>query len=590
MNWAVLFPFLRWRHRVSCDSLQADAFAGLTGAIVLVPQGVAFATIAGMPPEYGLYAAMLPAIVAALWGSSWHLVSGPTTAISLVVFATLSPLAPPESPDYVRLALTLAFLVGVMQLALGLLRMGALVNFVSHTVVVGFTAGAALLIAASQVRNFFGVPIPRGAAFHEVIAGLLAHLADLNPFVTSVALVTVAASALVRCLRPRWPYMIFGMAGGAVAAAVLNGLFGLQRTGLHSIGALQVGLPPLTGVDLRHQTVSQLLPIAAAVALLALTEAVSIARAVAVKSGQRIDGNQEFIGQGLSNLAGAFFSGYASSGSFNRTGLNHASGAQTPLAAVFSAAFLLLIVMFLAPLAAYLPIAAMAGILFVVAWGLFDWREMREIVRASRQEGAVLGATFLATLTIELEFAIYFGVALSLLLYLRRTAQPGMEDAMPHPLVHPPVFSAGSGDGGHPELKIVRLNGSIFFGAVDHLRERFERLGPRHLLLVASGINFIDFAGAQLLAQEARRRHAAGGGLYFFNLKDEPMGMLHRCGVLEVIGRENFFALGSDPVEAICARNRLPRRQTSGCDKPPANNPSRRVAAASPVTSTQELQ
>jgi len=164
-----LLPFLRWWPRVNRDSLRADVLAGLTGGLILVPQGVAFATIAGMPPEYGLYAAMLPAVVAALWGSSWHLVSGPTTAISIVVFATMSPLAEPGSPQFVALVLTLTFFVGVFQLLLGILRLGTLVNFVSHTVVIGFTSGAAVLIAASQVKNFFGLPIPRGASVAAVL-------------------------------------------------------------------------------------------------------------------------------------------------------------------------------------------------------------------------------------------------------------------------------------------------------------------------------------------------------------------------------------------------------------------------------------
>lgn len=567
----MLFPFLAWRDRVDRASLRADALAGLTGAIVLVPQGVAFATIAGMPPEYGLYAAMLPAIVAALWGSSWHLVSGPTTAISIVVFATLSPLAAPESADYVRLALTLAFLVGVVQLALGLLRLGSLVNFVSHTVVVGFTAGAAVLIAASQVRNFFGVPVPRGADVHEVAWALLRHLPNINPFVTSVALLTVLASALVRHWRPRWPYMIFGMGVGALAAAALNSIFGAQRTGLHSIGALQIGLPPLTGIDLSSATVRQLLPIAAAVALLALTEAVSIARAMALKSGQRIDGNQEFVGQGLSNLAGAFFSGYPSSGSFNRTGLNFASGARTPLAAVFSAGFLLMIMLFLAPLAVYLPVAAMAGILFVVARTLIDWNEIRNILRTGRHEAMVLLATLFATLTVQLEFAIYFGVALSLALYLRRTARPTLEEARPHPLLQPPVFVAGRDDALAAEMKVVRLNGSIYFGAVDHLREQFERVDAPHVLVVSSGINFIDFAGAQLLAQEARRRQALGGGLYFFNLKDEPQRTLQQCGAAAVVGLDCFFELGTDPMHAI--RNRPGTGRAGPHPEPPPNEP-----------------
>ena len=583
----MLFPFLTWRDRVTTRSLRADLLAGLTGAIILVPQGVAFATIAGMPPEYGLYAAMLPAVVAALWGSSWHLVSGPTTAISIVVFATLNPLAVPESANYVRLALTLAFLVGVIQLALGLMRLGGLVNFVSHTVVVGFTGGAAILIAASQIRNFFGVPVARGADVHEVVFAFATRLSEINPFITCVALLTVAASALVRHWWPRWPYMIFGMCVGAVAAAAFNAFFGQQRTGLQSIGALQIGLPPLTGVDLSAGTVRQLLPIAAAIALLALTEAVSISRAIAAKSGQRIDGNQEFVGQGLSNLAGAFFSGYPSSGSFNRSGLNYASGARTPLAAVFSAAILLLILLFLAPLAVYLPVAAMAGILFVVAWTLFDWREMRHIMQAGRQEAFVLLATLVATLTVQLEFAIYFGVALSLMLYLRRTTRPSLDDARPPPMVQPPVFEAGT-DARPPDgLKIVRLNGSIFFGAVDHLREQFERAelrAARDLLVVASGINFIDFAGSQLVAQEARRRRADGGQLYFFNLKDEPMRMLERCGVDAIVGRDHFLQLGSDPLREISARAAAASGESGLATTAPVPNALQPAARPSPST------
>ena len=565
-----LLPFLRWWPRVDRASLRADVVAGLTGGIILVPQGVAFATIAGMPPEYGLYAAMLPAIVAALWGSSWHLVSGPTTAISIVVFATMSPLAEAGSTRYVELVLTLTLLVGVFQLALGALRMGTLVNFVSHTVVVGFTAGAAVLIAASQVKNFFGLPIARGAPVHEVLSALVLQFDRINPWITAVALVTVLASVVVKRWWPRAPHMIAAMLAGGVAAAAINALVagGAARTGIVSIGALAVGLPPLSAPDFSLATIEKLVPIAIAVALLALTEAVSIARAIGLKSGQRIDGNQEFVGQGLSNLAGAFFSGYASSGSFNRSGLNFSAGAKTPLAAVFSALFLLLIVVFLAPLAKWLPIAAMAGILFVVAWGLVDFHHIGEIFRASRQESAVLVATFVATLTLDLEFAIYIGVLLSLMLYLNRTSRPPLEDVKPDAAHATLVFGAETGLPDCPQLKVVRLNGSIFFGAVNHLQEAFQRIDESrpeqaHLLLVASGINFVDLAGAQLLAQEARRRRGLGGGLYLYNLKDEPRQMLERCGQLASIGSENVFALGDDAIGTI--RRRLDAERCARC-------------------------
>ena len=525
------FPFLQWWPRVGRDTLRADAIAGLTGAMVLVPQAVAFATIAGMPPEFGLYAAVLPAIVAALWGSSWHLVSGPTTAISIVVFATISPLAPPGSPAFVSLVLTLTLLMGAFQLMLGLLRLGTLVNFVSHTVVIAFTTGAAVLIATSQFRNFFGIDVPRGASVYVTLMTLLEQAPSINAWSTLVGLVTVGAGLLAKRRWTRGPHMVVALVVGSVAAALANALVGVERTRLATIGSLNVGLPPLSVPDLSWTTIEKLAPIAIAVALLGLTEAVSIGRALATRTGQRIDGNQEFIGQRLSNLAGAFFSGYASSGSFNRSGLNLESGARTPMAAVLSAVLLLAIMVFLGPLAKYLPTAAMAGVLFVVAAGLVDVPAIREIVHWGRQEVAVFVATLFSTLVFNLEYAIYIGVLISLLAYLQRTSRPRLEDVKPMPGVLPPAFVSVTGLPDCPQVKIVRVNGSIFFGAADHLQRHFERLDGvrgrhRHLLLIASGINFVDLAGAQLLEHEARRRRAMGGSLLFYNVKPDVMETL----------------------------------------------------------------
>jgi SulP family sulfate permease len=503
---------------------------------------------------------MLPAIVAALWGSSWHLVSGPTTAISIVVFATISPLAPPGSEAYVGMVLTLTLLVGLLQLALGLLRMGTLVNFVSHTVVVGFTAGAAVLIAASQVGNFFGIEVPRGSSLRGIVTALFGQLDRINPWVAFTALATVAACVLCRRRWPRVPHMIAGMVVGSVVAAVINALAGgAEATGIRSIGALKIGLPPLSSPDLSPATLERLMPIALAVALLALTEAVSISRAIALRTHQRIDGNQEFVGQGLSNLAGAFFSGYASSGSFNRSGLNYDAGARTPLAAVFSALCLLLILLFLAPLAVYLPIPAMAGILFVVAWGLFDWKHMREIAQASRQEAVILGVTLVATLTLNLEFAIYFGVLVSLLLYLNRTSRPPLLPLSPATDGWPHSFRTDPEPPGAEPLTVMRLHGSIFFGAVNHLAETLQGIDEadprrRHVLLLAGGVNFVDYAGAKMLAAEARRRRALGGGLYLYNVKPAVAEMLARTGVDAVIGPANILPPGQDAVAAVRAR------------------------------------
>ena len=550
-----LFPFLRWWPMVNRETLRADALAGVTGALIVLPQGVAFAIIAGLPPQYGLYAAMVPAIIAALFGSSWHLVSGPTTAISIAVFASVSPYATPGTPEFISLVLTLTFLVGLFELLLGLARMGTLVNFISHTVVIGFTAGAALLIAGSQIKHFFGLDIPRGSPLHEILHQLVVQAAHINPYVTAVGLITLVAGILVKRFLPRLPYMIAAMIIGSLAAFFLNQYFGIQHTGIQTVGALPAALPPLSSPDFSFKALRDMFFPALVVTMLALTEAVSISRAIAAKSEQRIDGNQEFIGQGLSNLLGSFFSSYASSGSFNRSGINYASGARTPLAAVFASLALVLILLLVAPLAAYLPTAAMAGILFLVAWGLIDFHHIRSIWHLSRTESLVLWVTLLGTL-IDLEKGIFFGVLLSLLFYLSRTSRPQVQAVVPDPEPGSYHYIDASGHSECPQLKMVRINGSLFFGAVDHVQQHLHAIDAihptqKHLLIVASGINFIDVAGAEMLAKEAHRRRRLGGGLYFYWVKEGACETLRRGSYAEEIGRENIFPVRSRAIENI---------------------------------------
>jgi SulP family sulfate permease len=360
---------------VNRRTLRSDIIAGITGAIIVLPQGVAFALIAGLPPEYGLYSAIVPAVIAALFGSSFHLISGPTTAISLVIFTTISPFAEPSSTDYIRLVLTLTLLAGMFQLALGLARLGTLVNFVSHSVVVGFTAGAAILIGTSQISHVLGITLPKGESFVHTWIDVVRLLPHVNPYVVAVALSTLLAALVFKRVLPRWPGMLFAMVIGSLLGLLLNG----KEHGLSLVGALPDRLPPLSLPELSTASIRKLAPGALAVAMLGLTEAVSIARSVATHSHQRIDNNQEFIGQGLSNVVGSFFSSYAASGSFTRTGVNFNAGAKTPLAAVFAALSLLLILLLVAPLTSYLPIASMAGILLLVAYNLIDVHHMKAI-------------------------------------------------------------------------------------------------------------------------------------------------------------------------------------------------------------------
>jgi len=561
-------PFLLWLPQLrSPETVRADLLAGLTGAIVVLPQGVAFATIAGMPPEYGLYAAMVPAIVAALFGSSYHLVSGPTTAASVVLFSSLSALAEPGSADFVRYALTLTFIVGLIQLGMGIARLGVLVNFISHSVIVGFTAGAAILIASNQLSHFLGIEIGRGLPFYEVLLTCFERAADINLATASVGIVTLATGIIARRIWPKVPYMIVAMVIGSVMAVLLIELGGAE---IAVVGSIPATLPPLSAPDLSLDTLRQLAPAVLAVTLFALAEAVSIARSLAARSGQLIDGNQEFIGQGLSNLCGAFFSSYVATGSFNRSGVNYQAGARTPLAALSAGLMLMVIVLFVAPLFRYLPNPAMAAVLFMVAWGIVDTHHIKIIIKSSRSESLVLVGTFGATLLLDLEFAVLLGVFLSLVVYLAQASQPQVLVRSPDPRLPKHRMNTDPSLPECPQVKIVRIDGALFFGAVNYVAERLRIIARRspqqkHLLLLVRAIGFVDVAGAELLAREARNRKNMGGELYLHALKDEPRSMLERGGYLDDIDERNIFVSKSDAIREIFER--LDKGICARCDK-----------------------
>ena len=549
-----LFPFLKWWPLVNRRTLRADIMAGITGAVIVLPQGVAFAIIAGLPPEYGLYSAIVPTIIAAFFGSSRHLISGPTTAISIVIFTTLSPLTTPGSAEFIQMVITLTFIAGLLQLGLGMARLGALVNFVSHSVVVGFTAGAAILIGTSQLSNFLGVPGSKRHAFIHVLTDLVQRLPETNMDVLAIGIVTLIAAIAFKKYFPRLPGMLFAMIIGSVLAVILKG----SEHGVRLVGPLPAHLPPLSAPELTTSAVRQLAPAALAIAMLGLMEAVSIARSVATRSHQRIDSNQEFIGQGLSNVVGSFFSSYASSGSFTRTGVNYEAGAKTPMSALTAAVSLAVILLLIAPLTAHLPIGSMAGILLLVAYNLIDFHHIRTIIKTSPSEAAVLAVTFFATLLVELEFAIYVGVILSLLLYLNRTSHPQFVTLAPDPqsdrhsfinVLKKPLLEC-------PQLKIIRMDGSLFFGAVDHFAQEMRAITRHfseqaHILLVGSGINFIDSAGCEALAQEAHRLHLSGRKLYLCSLKGEVMDVLKRGECIKRIGEQNIFRSKIEAIEKI---------------------------------------
>ncbi|MCF6224257.1 MAG: SulP family inorganic anion transporter [Flavobacteriaceae bacterium] len=539
-----LLPFINWLP-LAKKSWKDDLIAGITGTIIVIPQAVAFAMIAGLPPVYGFYTAMITPIIAALFGSSYHLISGPTTAISIVVFATISKFVDPanDMEQYVALTLVLTFMAGIIQLAMGLAKMGKLVNFVSHSVIIGFTAGAGVLIGFKQLKHVFGLDVPQGSSFYNIIKHIINNISETNWYVFSVAIGTLLIAIIVReFIKPlsRY-YMLIAMVLGSFLAILLGGV----SNGIETVGEIPSNLPPFRMPELNLTNIRNLSGGAITLALLGLIEAVAIARSIALTSHQRIDANQEFKGQGLSNIMASFFSSYMGSGSFTRSGVNKQAGAKTPMSAIFAAFFLMIVLLVFSNYAAYLPKPAMGGIILLVGYNLIDFHHIKQVVISSSREIIVLGTTLFGTLFFELETALFSGIALSLFFYLEKTARPNIAElgtSKNHRFIN---IIRDSNIKVCPQLKIVRIDGSIYFGALevvsDYFNHLYEKGEVKHVLIVAKGINFIDLAGATWLSHEAYKWQKRGGGIYFGGLKIVSQQILKKGGFRDQIGEEHFY-------------------------------------------------
>jgi len=553
-----------WVQEVDRSTLRADLIAGVLGALLVLPQGIAFATLAGLPPEYGLYTAIVPCVVAALFGSSRHVMSGPTNANSLALFAMLAPLAAVGSPAYIQLALAVTVLVGVMQWLIGALRLGSLANFISPSALRGFTSGAAVLIAVHSLPDLLGLP---GTGVHGAGA-LLAHVAARLGMphwaALAVAAGTVAGALLARKAWPRSPFMLIGLAVGAVLATVFNRMALWPGAGSVAVlGAMPAIWPRWHWPGVALASLPDLLGIAFALTIVALGQSISIAKAVAARSGQHIDANREFRGQGLSNIVGGFFSCYVSCGSLNRSLPNLQAGARTPLAAVFASLWLLLLLASTGPLLALIPKPAIAALLVLVAWALLDVPGWRVLWRHSREDFAIAAATAVATVTIRLEMAILLGTILSLMAYLHRTSHPFMRvmgfDTTTSERPFVVLADAAAPLPECPQLKMIRMEGEVYFGAVphvaDHLRElRAAADAPRHLLVMAKSMNFIDVHAADLWQAELSARRAIGGDLYFHRPRPPVLDLWQRVGFIKALGTDHLFPTKRVAIQTIFER------------------------------------
>lgn len=551
-----------WTGEVTPQTLRHDALAGLLGAILVLPQAVAFAALAGLPPQMGLYSAIVPCAVAALFGSSRHVMSGPTNANSLALVAALGPLALAARVDYIELALATTVLVGALQCLVGGLRLGAIANFISPAALQGFTSGAALLIAVFGLQNMLGLP----AGTHRSGNWLAAVWAQpIHATALAVGVVTIVVTLLARRLAPRWPFMLIGLAAGTALAQALTRTSGAAPVAL--LGPVAASLPPFhlpaLPVARLPELLSALAPVVLALTILALGQSISIAKAVAERSGQRIDANREFMGQGLSNVVGGLFSCYVSCGSLNRSMPNYEAGAKTPLAAVFAAVLLLALLWLAAPLVALLPMAAVGGLLIVVAVSLLDLPAWRRTAAASRTDFWVALATAASMLVLRVETAILIGTGMSLVAYLYHTAYPAMRTMGFDSMAPDRRFVVRDDTPGAlpecPHIKLLRMEGSVYFGAAAHVADTLHALRQRpdaqkHLLVMAKSMNFIDAAGDAVWQRELRARRAIGGDLHFHRPRPQVMQMWQRTGFLDALGRDHIHPDKRSAIAAIYER------------------------------------
>ncbi len=498
-----VLPALSWLRGYRRTDLPGDLTAGLTTGFMLVPQAMAYALLAGLPPSVGLYASTVPLVAYALFGSSRQLAVGPVAMVSLLVAAGISELATPGTPEYARYAALLALMVGLAQVALGLVRLGFLTNFISHAVITGFTAAAAIVILLSQVKHLLGVKIEPTESTLRLVAELWGQLPQTHWLALLVGAASIAVLVVLRARFPRFPAAMVVV----LAATLLTWGLGLSRQGLPIVGEVPAGLPPFALPDLNPAAVSQLAVAALTILFVGYLESVSIAKMIAARERYRIYPDQELVALGMANVVAGLFSGYPVTGGFSRTAVNYQSGARTGLAALVTAALVALTLILLTPLFRHLPQAALAAVVVTAVVGLIDVRGMRQLFRLKPADGWVATVTFATTLGVGVEAGILTGVALSLLQFIWRSSHPHIaelgyvpaEGAYLNIRRFPEAIQ-------HPDVLILRIDAALYFANMGFIETRLrqclaERPETRWVVLDLSGVNDIDASAVHALEE-----------------------------------------------------------------------------------------
>jgi len=567
-NLGHFFPFIEEIKYYQVSKFKADIIAGLTVAIVALPQSMAYAIIAGVHHKFGLYAAIFPAIVAAFFGSSRYLAAGPTNAISMVVSSSMASAAIAGTmvstlPEEQKIALLflLSFIVGAIQFIMGILKFGNFTNFISHSVVVGFTAGAGILIAFGQLKNLLGVSIGNHPHFLDSLIHTLKNIPETNPYAFGVGIFTVIFILATKKISQKIPGALLAM----VVSATFAYIFNLESMGLKTIGAIPQTLPPFSTFPVDMDSINGLFTPALAIAILGIVEALSIAKSIASKSGEKIDGNQEFIAQGLANMTAGLTSGIPGSGSFTRSAVNFASGAKTRFAVVFSAIFILLILIIAAPMAKFIPIASLAGILMVIAYSMIDKHAFKMAYRATYGDRVVLIVTMLSTLFLELEQAVYIGVILSIVLFVRKISHPQVFPVAPCCNDTRKLLPIENNQNICSQISIYQVEGSLFFGAISELEDKLSsyiKNGGKIVIVRLSQVRLIDATGVHALESLLRECEERNITMLFSNVKPAVLEVFKKTGILNKIGKDNFFDHTSDAIsEAVTRVRRLGKCQ-----------------------------
>ena len=539
-----LFPFLSWRQEISRDTLKADLTAGITVALVAIPQSLAYAQLAGVPAYFGLYAILVPSLIGALFGSSRILSTGPVAMTSLLTAASVIPLAHWGTEQFYTTVVLMAFLSGAVQIALGLARMGVLLNFLSHPVLMGFINAAAIIIGLSQLAPLVGLSLRNSPHFLVDIAHVLVNMDQMH----SASLIFGVASLVVMLALKRFAPKLPGVLIAVTLATVASYLVGFEAMGGRVVGEVPQGLPGFSLPALDWSTSVELLPMAVVIALVSFMEAMSSCKIIAIKTRTAWDENQELIGQGLAKIAASFNHTMPVSGSFSRSALNLAAGARTGLSSIFTAIAVLLTLLVLTPLLHQLPKPTLAAVIILAVISLLNFKVFREAWTASSRDGIAAATTFVATLLFapNIQYGILVGMILALVMFLFRTMKPRivllgldengeLQNAERYSL---PQF--------HPQVVAIRFDGQLYFANVNYFEQSILYLisndaDIKYVMVDARGINGLDASGVAMLRELVKRLSGNGISLVFYNIKLPVLEVMQRTGLQNDIQQKNIF-------------------------------------------------